>query len=202
MGRPKQLLPLGEEPAVVHCLRSITGAGIEDIVVVVGSGGDEILKAIDAFPVTAVRNEIPEADMARSVRLGLDKVGNGAFSVFVCLCDHPLVRPETLVALSLYQRERPDAIVIPCYGGQKGHPTLFPRLFLEEIGTLPTLRHIIRRHREMVSVLDVDDEGTVLDMDTWEGVPANSGARTGLEGPIDMSRGAGLKPDGAGTSLF
>jgi molybdenum cofactor cytidylyltransferase len=168
MGRPKQLLPLGEKPAVVRCLESIRGAGVEDIVVVVGPAGDEIVKAIEAFPVTVVRNDIPGADMAQSVRVGLDGVGSGAFGVFVCLCDYPLVRPETLVAMARFQKERPDAIVIPCYNGHNGHPTLFPRLFLDEIRTFPTLRHVIGRHREMVSVLDVDDEGTVLEMDTWE----------------------------------
>jgi CTP:molybdopterin cytidylyltransferase MocA len=64
--------------------------------------------------------------------------------------------------------ERPEAIVVPCHRGRKGHPTLFPRALLEEIASLPTLREVIARHCERVSLLETEDEGTVLDMDTWE----------------------------------
>jgi CTP:molybdopterin cytidylyltransferase MocA len=39
---------------------------------------------------------------------------------------------------------------------------------LEEVRTHATLRDIIRRHFDKVSLLETDDEGTVLEMDTWE----------------------------------
>jgi CTP:molybdopterin cytidylyltransferase MocA len=168
MGRCKQLLPLPDRPAVVRCVETILAAGVDEVVVVIGPGGEAVAQAIAALPVTLVRNEDPESDMAGSVRVGLAALGGGTERIFVCLCDHPLVAPQTLAAMRRRGAERPEAIVIPCYRGRKGHPTLFPRALLAEIASLPTLREVIGRHREMVSLLETEDEGTVLDMDTWE----------------------------------
>ena len=168
MGSCKQLLPLPDRPAVVRCVESIMAARIDDVVVVVGSEGDKVARAVAGLPVTVVRNVVPESDMAGSVRVGLEAIDRAAGGVFVCLCDHPLVSAETLAAMRRHWTERGDAIVIPRHGGTKGHPTLFPRPLLAELATLPTLREVIGRHRDKVSFLDVTDEGTVLDMDTWE----------------------------------
>ena len=168
MGSCKQLLALPDRPAVVRCVESILGARIDDVVVVVGPEGDAVARAMTGLPVTIVRNGAAESDMAASVRVGLTAIKPTAESVLVCLCDHPLVSPETLVALRSHWLIHPAAIVIPLHGGRKGHPTLFPRRLLEEIEALPTLREVIDRHREDVAFLEVADEGTVLDMDTWE----------------------------------
>ena len=168
MGRPKQLLSLGGRPAIVRCLESIRGASINDIIVVVGPTGDEIVKAIEAFPATIVRNETPDADMSESVRIGLKSVNDASSGVFVCLADHPLVKAETFISMCLCHAERPGAIVVPVYRGRKGHPPLLPRGILAEIETVPTLSDLIGRHSEKVYRLEVSDEGVVLDMDTWE----------------------------------
>jgi len=168
MGSCKQLLPLPDRPAVVRCVESIMASRIDDVVVVVGPEGDMVARAVAGLPVAVVCNGVLESDMAGSVRVGLEAIDRSAEGVFVCLCDHPLVSAETLAAMRLHWLERRDAIVIPCHGGRKGHPTLFPRSLLAELATLPTLREVIGRHRDKVSFLDVADEGTVLDMDTWE----------------------------------
>jgi CTP:molybdopterin cytidylyltransferase MocA len=168
MGRCKQLLPLPDRPAVVRCVETLLAAGVDEVVVVIGPQGDAVAQAIAALPVTVVRNEDPASDMAGSVRVGLAALGHGTGSLFVCLCDHPLVSPPTLAAMRRHGAERPEAIVIPCHRGRKGHPTLFPRSVLEEIECLPTLREVIGKHCEKVSFLETEDEGTVLDMDTWE----------------------------------
>jgi CTP:molybdopterin cytidylyltransferase MocA len=168
MGRCKQLLPLPDRPAVVRCVETILAAGVAEVVVVIGPQGQAVAQAVAALPVIVVRNETPDSDMAGSVRVGLAALGRSAESIFVCLCDHPLVSPQTLAAMRRHGAERPEAIVIPFHRGRKGHPTLFPRSLLGEIESLPTLREVIGRHREKVSLLGTEDEGTVLDMDTWE----------------------------------
>ena len=168
MGACKQLLPIPDRPVVVRCVETILGAGITDPVVVIGPGGEGVAKAMAGFPVTLVLNDDPESDMAGSVRVGLAAVNPDAEKVFVCLCDHPLVSSETLSAMVLHGMGRPGVIVIPCHEGKKGHPTLFPRSILEEIGALATLRDAIARHNDKVSLLHVDDVGAVLDMDTPE----------------------------------
>jgi CTP:molybdopterin cytidylyltransferase MocA len=64
--------------------------------------------------------------------------------------------------------QKPDAIIIPAYRGRKGHPTLFPRSVLEDLGKVATLRDVIGRHHAKIFLLEVEDEGVVLDMDTPE----------------------------------
>jgi len=168
MGAPKPLLPLQGRPAVVRCLESLRDSGIAEIVLVVNPEGGDIVTAAKDIPARVAVNERPGSDMAASVRAGLAVVDRDATGVLICLCDHPLVRPETIEAMVSLHARRPDAIIIPAYRGRKGHPTLFPRLILEGLGTHPTLRDIISHHRAKLSLLDVEDDGVILDMDTPE----------------------------------
>jgi len=149
-------------------VETILAAGIIDVIVVVGPGGEDVAKAVGDFPVTVVENGNRESDMAGSVRKGLSALDENTESAFVCLCDHPFVSPRTLAAMSLCYEERPGTIVIPLYKGRKEHPALLPLLFLNEIGSVAAFRDVMNRHREEIFLMDTDDEGTVLDMDTWE----------------------------------
>jgi len=168
MGAPKPLLPLQGRPAVVRCLESLRDSGIAEIVLVVNPEGGDIVIAAKDIPFQVAVNELPGSDMAASVRAGLELVNRDATGVLICLCDHPLVRPETIEAMVSLHARRPDAIIIPAYRGRKGHPTLFPRFVLEDLGKVATLRDVIGQHRAKISLLDVDDDGVILDMDTPE----------------------------------
>ncbi|HET6516003.1 MAG TPA: nucleotidyltransferase family protein [Thermodesulfovibrionales bacterium] len=168
MGKLKQLLPLGDRPAVLRCLESIRGAGIDDIVLVVGHDSQEIMGVIEEFPAKVVCNAEPETGMYDSVRLGLGKVDPSASGVFICLADQPLVKADTLLSMRFCHEEKPDMIIIPLYRGMTGHPPLLPKRILIEVELFPTLRDLIQRHAEEVLGVEVADEGVVLDMDTWE----------------------------------
>ncbi|HTR45186.1 MAG TPA: nucleotidyltransferase family protein [Thermodesulfovibrionales bacterium] len=168
MGRSKPLLPLGNRPAIIHCLENLRQAGIDDIVVVVGKEGDEIRGTIGSFPATVVRNGIPGADMSQSVRIGLAKIDPASTGILVCLADQPLVTAKTFISLRHSHAERPDRIIVPLFNGRRGHPPLLPEKIAAEITTVPTLRDLIERHSGEVWYVEVHDEGVVLDMDTEE----------------------------------
>ena len=168
MGAPKPLLPLQGRPAVVRCLESLRDSGIAEIVLVVNPEGDGIVIAAADIPARVAVNELPGSDMAASVRAGLELVNHDATGVLVCLCDHPLIRPETLESMISAHSRMPGAIIIPVYRSRKGHPTLFPRFVLEDLGKVATLRDVIGQHSAKITLLDVDDEGVILDMDTPE----------------------------------
>ena len=168
MGTPKPLLPIQGRPAVIRCLESLRDSGVADIVLVVSPEGGDIVKAASGFAVRVAVNEQPGSDMAASVKAGLVSIDRDATGVLICLCDHPLVRPESLESILSAHTQKPDAIIIPLYNGRKGHPTLFPRFVLEDLGKVATLRDVIDRHRAAIFTLDVDDEGVILDMDTPE----------------------------------
>lgn len=168
MGRPKQLLPLGDRPAIRYCCESILAAGVTGITVVIGPQGKEIAEALHGLSVDFVVNQALESEMADSIRIGLRALRDQYTGVLICLSDHALTSAETLRTLIERYREDPGKIIFPVYKGKKGHPTLLPKSVAEEIFSVKTLRDIIIRDPERTRRIDVADEGVILDMDTEE----------------------------------
>lgn len=167
MGQQKLLLPLGDRPVIVRSIQTLLQAGIPAIIVVTGPEGSLVRDAIRDLPVIGVMNPHTGSDMAGSVRAGLGALGSRYEGVFVLPGDHPLIAPSTITAMGdTFCRD--PGIVIPRYQGRKGHPVLFPRDRLAEIGEVPTMREIIRNHPEDLRFVETTDEGILIDMDTPE----------------------------------
>jgi len=168
MGQTKQLLPLAEKPVIRHCIDALQAARIAEIVVVVNEESNDIADALRGLPLIIAVNKVRGSDMAESVKAGLTTLSHSASGVLICLSDHPLVRPETIEALIKEHMNLPDKIIIPCYNGRRGHPSLFPKSVLQGEHSGATLRDIIRKESHRVVLIDTGDEGVVLDMDTPE----------------------------------
>ncbi len=168
MGRPKQLLPLGDRPAIRYCCENILAAGVAEITAVIGPQGKEIAEALHGLSVHFAVNRDPESEMADSIRIGLRALRDHYTGVLICLCDHALTSTETIRALIERYSEDPRKIIFPAYHGKKGHPTLFPKSVAEEIFSVKTLRDIIKKDPGRTRRIDVADEGVVLDMDTLD----------------------------------
>jgi CTP:molybdopterin cytidylyltransferase MocA len=166
MGSSKQLLDLGGTTVLARVLQTLRAAGIGPMAVVVAA--DDVAAEAARFPVAVVRLEGPEGDMAASVRAGLTGLPPEVSGVLVAPCDHPLVSATTLAALATAHRQEPAAVFIPCHGGRRGHPTLFPRALLAELEEGLTLRHLLQRRPDLVRHLETDDPAVLLDMDTPE----------------------------------
>ncbi len=168
MGTVKQLLPLGDRTVIRHCLDRIAGAGIRDIVVVLGVNGGDIAGEIAGSGAKIVFNPEPESEMAESVRCGLRLVDASSTGVLVCLSDHPRVSPETFRILLQLHHKSPDRIIVPFHQGRRGHPTLFPVRMINEIFGGSRLNEIVNRSPERLTCVGVNDEGVLMDMDTPE----------------------------------
>ena len=166
MGRSKPLLPLGDRPVICHCLDCLLDAAVDEIIVVTAQNRAEIEFTVGALPVRLVDNPDPASDMAGSVRVSLRAVSDEATGVLVCLVDHPLVSASTIHALVEWHHLDPGSILIPSVQGKRGHPTLFPRPVIHELSGVATLRDVVRRDPSRVRLVDIEDEGTVIDMDT------------------------------------
>ena len=167
MGQPKALLPIQNQPAILRCLGTLIGS-VWEIIVILGTGSEEAASLLKNMPINVMINTLPESDMAKSVRLGFQAMKRQSTGALVCLVDHPLVQPETHKHIVAAAMGAPDRIIIPTFQGRHGHPTLFPRALLAEIYQGFNLREIIGRHPDKVTLLPVDDEGVVLEMDTPE----------------------------------
>lgn len=108
------------------------------------------------------------ASLAEAVAaLGRDRRLRDAQAVAVLLGDMPRLQPETLRALQ--QRITHDTIWRPCCGGQPGHPVLFGRDVWPELERLTGktgAKALIQRHASRYRTYDVDDAGTLIDIDT------------------------------------
>ncbi|MBM4288106.1 MAG: nucleotidyltransferase family protein, partial [Deltaproteobacteria bacterium] len=120
----------------------------------------------EEMPVKKIVNPLPESDMTTSIRLGMQAMLPRATGAMVCLVDYPLVQSSTLKQMVAAALTTPERIIIPTWQGRRGHPSLFPRTLLTEIYQGFNLREIIQRHPDTVTLLPVDDEGVVLEMDT------------------------------------
>lgn len=168
MGTAKQLLRLGNKSVIRHCVDTLAGAGIEQVVVVTGARHDACAQELQGAAAQIVRNEAQDSQMADSARIGLRAVEETCSGVLVCLADHPLVTCSTYRTIIDAHGRSPEKIIIPVFQGKRGHPSLFPFSILSDLFFLPTLRDLIRENHDEVLMLDVADEGAVLDMDTRE----------------------------------
>lgn len=166
MGTPKQLLPLGNKPAIRHCVDTLVASGIKDLVVVTGVQHEACVEALRGTPVRFSRNEAATSQMADSVRTGLGAIDAACSGVLVCLADHPLVSAETYRSIINLHHQVSGNIIIPLFNGRRGHPSLFPMEIISGIYSADTLRDLIRQHEDRVLQFEAPDEGVVLDMDT------------------------------------
>ena len=84
----------------------------------------------------------------------------------VALADKPFVRRETALVV---REALLDRIVVPCYGGEWGHPVGFPRRLFPALAALHGEsggRSLIVAEASSACFLDVDDPGVQLDIDT------------------------------------
>lgn len=174
-GRPKMLLELGGVPLVVRQLVALSGAGVDEVVVVLGHHADAVEAAIGHFPITLVRNPAPDEGQASSVRAGLQALSPGLDAVIVALADQPLIGSQDITALISAFRKRGDALmVVPrvaADGGdpQPGNPVIFDGALREQwLSGAADLacRKWRQAHGELVSWLDTDNRRFRVDIDT------------------------------------
>lgn len=121
-GRPKPLLELGGVPLVMRQLVALSGAGVDEVALVLGHHADAVEAAVQAFPITLVRNPEPDAGQASSVRLGLQALSPRLDAVIVALADQPLIDADDIVALiGAFKKRGPGtAMVVPRSTGEDG----------------------------------------------------------------------------------
>lgn len=166
MGETKQLLPVGDEPAVVYCVRRLLESGVDDIVVVVGHDRWRVAAALEGYAVCIAVNADADSEMAESVRIGVTTLPQYITGVMVALCDHPLVAADTYALLKHRHHVNPGQILLPVYRGRGGHPTLFPRTLCRHVNEKMPLNRIVQQYFNRVSRIPIRDPGLFHDMDT------------------------------------
>ena len=131
-GRPKALLELGGVPLILRQLIALSGAGVDEVVVVLGHHAEAIEAAVRAFPITLACNPSPDDGEAASLRVGLRALSPRLDAVIVAPADQPLIDAQDIVALIGAFKQRGDAaIVVPRVPGPDGRGEARPPLIFE-----------------------------------------------------------------------
>lgn len=170
--RPKSLLELGGVPLIRRQLIALSGAGIDEVVVVLGHHADAIEAAVRDFPVTLVRNPSPDDGQASSVRIGLQALAGKLDAVVVALADQPLVNAQDISALiGAFKKRGTAAMVVPRVDGEPGNPVIFEAALRDEwlAGDVnAACRRWRSEHPQRVHWFDTDNTRYRIDIDTPE----------------------------------
>lgn len=190
MGAFKPLLPFGAGTVAGACVESLRGAGVGEIVVVVGHRAGEVRAALGG--VAGVRfavNEEAGSEMGVSVARGVEALSEGMGAALVALVDQPAV-PASAVADLIEARRRTGArLVVPEWEGRGGHPVMVDLDFRRELLELVPrkgLRALFDAHRDEVLRVPAASPYVVRDMDTWEDYVALHGEVFGRRPPAGL----------------
>lgn len=155
-------------------LRSACLAPVKSIVVVTGAHADLVSSAVAAFasgslvPVRLAHCADHSSGMFASIRRGLETLPEDAAAAFLFLGDMPLV--SRTVSSKLLAAVHAGALAaVPSVGGTWGHPVLASRALFSALCRSAGDgggRVVLRGLGGDLAVIDVDDEGILLDVDT------------------------------------
>ncbi len=173
--RPKSLLELGGVPLIRRQLIALSGAGVDEVVVVLGHHSKEIEPVVQTFPVTIVHNPDPDQGQVSSQRLGLAALGGKLDAVIVALADQPLLNAQDITDLISAFKKRPEGsqVVFPRVNGDRGNPVIFTQEVREQIlqsGLQVGCRQWQSTHPELVTPFETDNRRYQVDLDTEDDI--------------------------------
>jgi molybdenum cofactor cytidylyltransferase len=171
--KPKCLLELAGVPLIRRQLIALSGAGVDEVVVVLGHHAGLIEPVVQAFPVTVVRNLQPDDGQVSSQRLGLAALAGKLDAVIVALADQPLIDAQDITALLGAWKKRPDGVqvVFPQVAGERGNPVILSAEVREQILSDQAnvgCRQWQAAHPAAVLPFDTDNRRYRVDIDTPE----------------------------------
>lgn len=169
MGRPKPLLPLNGSTFLGHLLDELRASKVTRTLIVLGHHPEVVLEAMPEVAPLAIVNDEYQLGQLSSLHAGLRAVGDHPDAILMCLADHPFISRQVIDAMIVAHERTHRPIVVPTYGGGRGHPTLFARPLYTELLAAPLdqgARVVVRAHANEVLELPVDEAGVVADVDT------------------------------------
>jgi len=171
MGTQKLLLPWGRTTVLEQIVTEVVASAVDEAVVVVRPGCDEVRRVLAPLGVRVVENPMPDATMLDSVRAGLRAMAPSCGAAIVVLGDQPRVHRSILTGLVDAWTRTSAGVVVPVVGGHRGHPVLFSMRYRDEVLTghdAQGLRGLLWAHPEDVLELEVADAAVLHDLDRPE----------------------------------
>jgi len=171
MGQPKMILSWGKTTVLGQVIATFKAAGVEDILVVIGGDGELIEASVGDSVRTVFNPDYANGEMLSSIQAGLEVLKPEVGAVLIGLGDQPQVRERSVQSvLEEYTKSR-ESLIVPSFQMRRGHPWLVARQHWEEILIMhfpESPRDFLNRHANDICYVEVDDPGTLKDLDTPE----------------------------------
>jgi molybdenum cofactor cytidylyltransferase len=175
MGRPKLSLPLGERTILEHVIAALHAGGCHDVLCVIGPHVAELAPLAEraGADVCLLPEETPE--MRATVEHGWrwwerHRAMKEDDAWYLVPADHPVLDAAIIARLEAELIRNPEkSIVIPKFGGKRGHPTLLRWKHVAGMRALPPgvgLNVYLRQHLQETLEMPVETPGVLLDLDT------------------------------------
>ena len=173
--KAKSRLELDGVPLIRRQIMALQGAGVAELVVVLGHHANEIAPLLKDFAVTLVKNPNPDASPISSQRLGLQSLSGQTDAVLMALADQPLIDTQDVQQLIGAFEQRPEgtALLFPRVQGQPGNPVIFTTAVRSAMLASPPAvgcKHWRQQHTPQVHAFDCDNLHFVQDLDTPEDI--------------------------------
>ena len=172
----KLLAALNGKPIVRWSAEALSGAPVDEVIVVMGRDDDAIRRALHDVPARFVVHPEPGQGMGTSIARGVAALRAETDAVLIVLADEPFPSRAARDAVVARWRAGGVAIVVPEFRGVRGHPVLFDRATFPELRTLTGdrgAREVVGRTPSRVAVVAVD-EPPPRDIDTRGDLEAGS----------------------------
>ncbi len=192
MGRPKLLLPYGEETIIEKVVRKVVASKVDGTVVVLGAERERMEEKVRPFAVKTIFNREYGSGMFSSVLCGLGALPRAARAAVLVLADQPGIPTEVIDRLVDAFRMRKRGLVVPVYRKRRGHPLLLDLKYHREVAALSPevgLRGLLRSHPEDILEVRVSNPGILRDIDSPEDYQREGGARAGDHSALRSKRG-------------
>jgi len=173
-GVAKPLIRLQGVPLISRQLVALSGAGVDEVVVVTGHARHAVEEQVRSFVVTLAHNDAHTDGQQGSVRVGLAALSGAFDAIIIMPADQPLIGASDLTELIGAFKKRPEGhVVVPVVNGQRGNPIVLDEQALAQVLASDAnlgCRHLIEHQPELVYAYQTANTRFVTDLDTVEDV--------------------------------
>lgn len=181
-GQNKLLLPLHNQPVLVHVIEAVLGSQARPIVLVLGHQAETVRAHIQSClknnEIIIVENPAYRQGQSTSMQAGLRALlalsydyRKGIEATLFLLGDQPMITAPMLDELSTLREQTGKRIALPLYQGQRGNPVIFALDLAPELLAVSGDeggRGVLKRHIDDVATLEMGEQAANFDVDTWE----------------------------------
>nr|WP_274380966.1 nucleotidyltransferase family protein [Desulforadius tongensis] len=168
MGEPKLLLKLGSKTIIEHVMDNVTGAGVSEVIAVLGAERGQISELLSKYDVKLIYNPRYSAGQGTSVAAGASAASAWSRGIMFLMGDQPLISSGVInYLIDCFINTRP--LILRPRGA--GNPTVFDIKLRRELMQLSGDvggRQVIEKYRTKVTHVPLFPRLLSMDIDTRE----------------------------------